>query len=376
MTMQSSNLLPALRELPTGESRQRMSFREMIAGLVNTDRAMYAAEFAFAASLSMWAIFSIVNVDDGLRETMTQAHGMAFGNYEGTLTEHWQELMERGPDSANGFMAALKGKAAEINFAETLENNGFTNVSIPDDPTQPIWDISAIGPDGQEVLIQVKTGAADYAGEVQDLIVENPDIHYAVSTEIYGKIAESTPELINQITDIGPDYLLVEGIEDGLETLSGNMGIDIPDGVVDIVPYAGAIMAGARLVYSALKTEKEFAAADRTEKNKVQVVQTLTLMSRMGVATVLSTAGGMGGAAAGSAVPGIGTLVGGIGGSIVGAGMGIYLNKHLQPHMLDLALNITGLTRDDLFYYKNKPRIDEVAVTFQRTARELAAAPA
>ena len=54
----------------------------------------------------------------------------------------------------------------------------------------------------------------------------------------------------------------------------------------------------------------------------------------------------------------------------------MYLNKHLQPHMLDLALNITDLTHDDLFYYKNKPYIDEVAVTFQRTARELAAAPA
>ena len=74
-------------------------------------------------------------------------------------------------------------------------------------------------------------------------------------------------------------------------------------------------------------------------------------------------------------MPGIGTLAGGIGGIIVGAGMGMYLNKHLQPHMLNLALNITGLTHDDLFYYKNKPRINEVASTFQTRARELAAAP-
>ena len=64
-------------------------------------------------------------------------------------------------------------------------------------------------------------------------------------------------------------------------------------------------------------------------------------------------------------MPGIGTLASGIDGSIVGAGMGMYLNKHLQPHMLNLALNITGLTHDDLFYYKNKPRIKEVASTFQ-----------
>ena len=84
----------------------------------------------------------------------------------------------------------------------------------------------------------------------------------------------------------------------------------------------------------------------------------------------------MGGAAAGSFLPGIGNLIGGIVGLVGGAGMGMYLNRHLQPHMLNLALDITGLTNDDLFYYKNKPRIDTVAVTFQRTARELAAAPA
>ena len=38
--------------------------------------------------------------------------------------------------------------------------------------------------------------------------------------------------------------------------------------------------------------------------------------------------------------------------------MGRYLNRHLEPHMLNLALDITGLTNDDLFYYKNKPRLD------------------
>ena len=75
-------------------------------------------------------------------------------------------------------------------------------------------------------------------------------------------------------------------------------------------PYAGAIIAGARLIYGALKTEREFKAADRTTRNKIQVVQALPVMS---------------------------------------------LNWHLQPHMLTLTLNITGLTNDDLFYYKNKP---------------------
>ena len=48
-------------------------------------------------------------------------------------------------------------------------------------------------------------------------------------------------------------------------------------------------------------------------------------------------------------------------------------NRHLQPHMLNLALNITGMTNDDLFYYKNKVRIDNVALSYQEQARALAA---
>ena len=185
---------------------------------------------------------------------------------------------------------------------------------------------------------------------------------------------KSAPDTVDQPIDIGPDYALVEGTTDGLDTLSDHMGIDVPDGVVDIVPYAATIMAGARLIYSVIKSEKEFKAADRTTKNQIQVVQTLTLMSRMGITTVLAVAGGTGGGGGGSAImPGICTLVGGIGGSIAGAGMGMYLNKHLQPHMLNLALNITGLPYDNLFYYKNKPRIDEAALTFRKRSRELAA---
>ena len=371
MTMRSMDLLPALREVPTDPSWRRRSFREIITGLVNTDRAFFGAEVAAAASFGLWAIFPGVNVDDNLRETMTQAHEMAFGNYDGTLSEHWQEIVDRGSESVTGFISPLKGKVAEINVAESLEEKGFTDVEIAPDPTQSVWDISATGPDGQNVLFQVKTGAADYAGEVQGLMVENPDIHYDVSSEIYQKISESTPDLIDQMTDIGPDYELVNGTTDGLNVLSGNMGIDIPDRVVGIVPYAGGIMAGARLIYSVLQTEREFKDADRTAINKIQVVRTLTLMSRMGISTLLATLGGVGGGVAGTAIPGIGNLIGSIVGTVGGAGMGMYLNKHLQPHMLNLALNITRLDHDDLFYFKNKRRIDHLGWTFQATARNM-----
>ena len=374
MTMRSIDLLPALRELPTVESTQLLSFRDMMSGLVGTDRAMYAAEFASAVSLGMWPVFDRFNVDD----TLATAYKAQYPNDDAnqSLYEQWQEMMDRGPESVQGFINGLKGKVAEFRTKDLLEDNGYTNVTLASDPTQEGWDISAVDPEGQTALIQVKTGTSLSASEVRDLLEAEPNYLFAFGTEIHDKVVASGMDTGNQIVAvIGSDYARVEGIKDGLETLSANEGIDIPDGVVDIIPYAIVIVGAARLIYSALKTEREFNAADRTTKNRLHVVQTLTLMSRMGVSAVLATVGGTAGAAAGSSVLGIGNLIGGVGGTLVGAGVGMYLNNHLQPHMLELALDITGLTRDDLFYYKNKPRVDAVAKRFQDKAGELAAAP-
>ena len=371
MAMQSPNLLPELRKLPDPESDQRKSFRDMIADLRGMDRGLIAVETASATSFAMWGIFDTINVDD----TLAKAHEMALSNYEGSLHDHWQEKLQGAEGASEGFFSALKGKIAEFNAAEMLEQSGYTNVEIAANPIQPDWDISAISPEGEAVLFQVKTGVERYASDVMERMANTPDIEYLVGTELYEKIAAQSPALIDQMADIGSNYERSEGIKDGLDTLSKNMGLDLPDSIGEIVPYAGAIMMGARLIYNAIKTEKEFSTADRTTKNKMQVVQALTLMSRFGISTVLSMGGGLGGGAIGSFIPGIGNLIGGIAGTITGGVMGMYLNKHLQPHMLNLALSITNLTRADLFYYKNKPHIDRVALSFRQNARRLAAVP-
>ena len=380
MPMRSTSLLPALRELPNQPSSGHRTFHDIITDLVDTDRAMYAAEVASATSIGLWGVLYTNNVDDemysrlvngGLNDRLTRAYEMAYPNEAAgqSLREQWLAMTESGDASVSGFVSGLKGKLAEIEAKELLEQNGFTNVEIAANPTQPIWDISAVSPEGEQIFIQVKTGLADRAGEVESLMASNSDVHHFLSTEIYDRIAERSPDLIDQMTDIG-SYEYVGDATDALSTLSGNLGIDVPDSAVEIVPYAGAILAGARLVHSVLQTEKQFKAADRTTRNKIQVVQSLTLMSRMGVTTVLATVGGVGGTAAGSFVPFVGNLIGGIAGTVAGAGMGMYLNKHLEPRMLDLALDISGLTNDDLFYYKNKERIDDVALSFRQTAIE------
>ena len=218
----------------------------------------------------------------------------------------------------------------------------------------------------------MKTGGSEYVHEVADAMVENPDVQFAVSSEIYERIADSTPEAVDRLMDTGADWELVEDIHDGLGTLANNPGIDVPDSLVKILPYAGAVAAGARLIYGVIRTDRESREADRTTKNKIRVVQDLTLMARMGITTVLSTAGMSGGAAAGTVVPGVGNLVGSSVGSLGGGLMGMYLNRRLQPHMLRLGLSICGLEEDDLFYLKNKSRVDQLALSFQETEDQLA----
>ena len=343
---------------------------------------MFAAEFTSATSFGLWALFKGTPLTDGVNvaDSLTKAYETRWEQMaaDQSLYEKWQELVNSGEDIGENewFFNGLKGQLAEFEATEFLEAEGYTDISLASSATQKGWDISAINPEGQEVLIQVKTGTSLSASEVEELLDEGPDYLFMLGSEIYGNVVASGIDTNGQIiADIGPDLDLVEGIDDGLKTLSANMGIDIPDAVVDMVPYAAAIVGGARLLYSVVKTERDFKAAERTTRNQIQVVQTLTLISKMGVSTVLAVAGGMGGGTVGSAIPGVGNVVAGGAGTLVGAGVGMYLNKHLRPRMLEIALNITGLTEDDLFYYKNKQRIDVTANSFQTRAGELAAIP-
>ena len=213
MTMRSIDLLPALRQLPAGEPRDRMSFRDMMAGLVSTDRAAFAAEFTSAVSFSLWAIFPAVNVDDKL----AAAYEAQYPNEAArqSLHEKWQDMAQRGPESEQGFLSGLKGKVAEFDAKELLEGKGYTNVDIALDPTQGVWDISATNLNGQNVPIQVKTGTEGYAGEVQGLMVENPNVHYAVSSEIHSAISEDAPELADRLIDIGSTEQLEGSVQEG-----------------------------------------------------------------------------------------------------------------------------------------------------------------
>ncbi len=279
--MQSITVAQQLHELPANRPGSHGSYEDILDDLIESGRTLQAAEAATASAFAMWVIFPGINVDDDLLQAYEAAYpGLALDK---SLYEQYLDMAESGDASITGFISGLKGKLAEFHAQDVLQQNGYSNVEIASTSTQALWDISAVNPVGETVFLQVKTGAESYANEVKAALESEPDVNFIVSSELYNSITSKSPEYIDQLTTLEPDYNLVENIDDGLRTLSGNEGIDIPDGVGDILPVAGGIILAASLIHSAWKTEKGFTAADRTTKNKVHVVRTLTLMSRLGI---------------------------------------------------------------------------------------------
>jgi uncharacterized membrane protein YuzA (DUF378 family) len=362
--MRSSNLLPALTAVPSGASRRQKSHREFVTDLLSGDPALHAAEAAAGASFALWAIFTEVNVNDRLFEAYEMAYpGLAADH---SLNEHFLRVSETGESSLTGFISGLKGKLAEIHAKEILEQNGYTNVEIAENATQSVWDINATSPSGEREFFQVKTGAEGYAGEVSANMEVQPDVHFVVSSEIYQRVSDTSPEHIDRLTDIGYDYTSVSEITDELTQLSENMGLDISDGIGEAFPYLGTAISAARVTYSVVKVESEFKHLNRTTRNRVQFVQNVPLAVGICVVALLAT---LCGAVGTSVSPVIGTIIG----IAAGVVFGLYLNQRLQPHVKRLAEKTVRISPDDLFYYKHKPRIDKAAMRFHETARRLAA---
>ena len=369
MSMKSLELADQLAKLPDRPGVHHKTSREHLSDLRHSKPELLAAESAAAASIALWTIFDSVNVDDSIQAAYEAACPREAAEH--SLYEKVQELTQNGEESYDGFINGIKGKMAEFNAAERLEQAGYTDVKIAPNPTQQVYDITATAPDGTSALWQVKTGKESYSYKVSGTMAEaeNSDINFAVSSEIESAIADRDPEAAAGLLDIGTDYELVGGIKDGLDTLVDNLGIKVPANIEKVIPHAGTIIVGIKLLNSIRSTEMTFKEADRTTKNKIQVVRTLTLISRMGLTALLAKLGASGGAVVGTVIPGPGNLIGSIAGVTAGFLSARLLDKHLQPRILSLALDICGLEEDDLFYYKNKGRIDALAISFHNTAK-------
>ena len=167
--------------------------------------------------------------------------------------------------------------------------------------------------------------------------------------------------------DIGPAAELTESVKDGVATLAANYGVDVPDSIGEVLPLVGEVVAGLRLIWSIVKTERELADVNLPDRSRVHGVRVLALASRFGINQVCMWAGGVGGTAAGTVVPGVGNVAAGLGGALAGLGGAMMLNRRLEPRIEEVAMKLVGGDADDVFYLMNRVEIDRIGESLTAT---------
>ena len=117
MSMQSLALLPELQMLPVSENAVDLGFADTVTRLRGMDKDHFAVELAEGVEIALKGLFQWRNVPD----VLTQAHDLAFPNYDGSLNDHYQEVRAEGPAAVQGLMNNLKGKVAELEALPLLE---------------------------------------------------------------------------------------------------------------------------------------------------------------------------------------------------------------------------------------------------------------
>lgn len=366
--MESLKLLPTLDKISLAKQHNRYTLNDIGLKMSEIKRDSFLIETAVGLDIAFNTIFDERNIPDDVHE----AYNMAFSNVsqDFSLYDRYSEMLDKGPESVSGFVSSMKGKIFELRLPELLENEfpGF-NVDVSQNPIQEIFDITLTPTDGETILLQAKMGSSSYASDVLERMQDNPDVLFATSNEIRDTILSSHPELADQFVDMDlANYDFTENVKGDLSLLAGNLGIDVPDDIGEIVPYVGEIILGILLIMDLIKVQKDFKSCSATDKAKLSAVKSIVLLSRFGVSTVCTTVGAAGGAAGGSAIaPGPGSAVGGGIGAIGGAVVSAKLNKHLKPYYMDFALGITGLSEDDIFYFRNKAVIDDIGASLSQT---------
>ncbi|MDE0583240.1 DUF456 domain-containing protein [Planococcus sp. A6] len=359
--MESYKKLELLKQIPKSEAlRSNLSKEEMYASLeVLKDRDVLV-QASIYSSIVGYQILETRNIPDELFTAYATQYPQMFEN--GTsLYEKYLEVFDKGEGSVLGLVNGVKGKFFEYhvqeNLAERYQDYEFT---ISDVANQPIWDIKGVNPEtGEELFIQVKMMAATQANKLSNIMQDNPGVYYAASSEIREKILDKKPELNGQFVPIDiSNYEFTQGVKDGLETLRENLGIDVPDEIFAFAPYSTEIILGVRLLLDLASVNRDFKQVQATDKARLSAVKVLILFSRFGVNTIL----GFTGSSIGTLVTlGVGTAVGGVSGVVLGS----IINKKIAPYSLSIAYSLLKLSEEDVFYYKNIERINNLAYRYR-----------
>ncbi|MBU9673861.1 hypothetical protein KQ939_09955 [Planococcus sp. CP5-4] len=180
-------------------------------------------------------------------------------------------------------------------------------------------------------------------------------------------IAEFDSGMINEFED---SYAFIEGSMNEVSEAMQQMGIDLPEGL-DLIPWISEIVLGIRLLLDVKAVNNDFEGISKNVKTNIAAAKVLVLISKFGVTTTLSMVGGLAGGATGASFAGIGAVVGAPIGTLTGAVAAGQLNKKIAPHSQDLAYKLLKLEKEDLVYYKNKIKIDEIGFKLLETRKQL-----
>ncbi len=367
MSMQSLDLLEQLRDLPSDEEPPDSTFANTVSRIRAMDRDLFIVEISLGTEEVMERLFDAYNLDD----TLAEAHGLSFPDYDAPLHQHYQEALTQGPSFMDGFISSLKEGVLALKTESALESYfPEYDFEITPDASQGIWDIQSFGADGaQNILLQVKTGARSYAPDALESIQDVPDTLFSVSRDVYDEILRTSPELSARVLDTGVSGLdMSADITQDIGLLAGRAGFDSPDAIGEMLPYVGEIVIGIKLVSDLVSTERNLKDVRLTDRSRIHALKTLVLMSKFGVTTVCATAGSMAGGGAGTlAMPGVGTAAGGVIGGVSGAVFAAVLNRKLRSRVTDIAMHLSGVDEDEFFYLHNKRVADGIAESMMST---------
>ena len=296
-------LLPCLQELPKTKGVDGLDTGEAITRIRTMDRDHFAIEVSQATEEALEALFQARNVPDELNEAFVRAFS-SIAKQGTSLHERYEEMLERGSQSVTKFVSNLKGKVAELKAEAALEERyPDYDFKLAESAAQPGWDIIGTSPDGPDMFFQVKAGAAEYTDRVVDAMQEHSVFVFPVSSEIYQRIEELHPELLERVVDIGPAAELTEDVKGGLVKLATNLGVDVSDSWAGVLPFVGEVVLGIRLIWDIVRTERELTGVDLTDRSRVNGVRAMALMSRFGISQVCMWSVSAGGTAAGSVMP-------------------------------------------------------------------------
>lgn len=362
--MKSYQMLESLKKIPKSASTSSdLSKEEMFSHLETLKDRDVVLQAGIYSSIIGYQILETRNVPDELFAAYASQYSQ-LSNSGVSLYEKYVEVYEKGEGSISGLVNGVKGKQFEY-YVQDLLPDRYPNYefSIAESANQPIWDIKGINQEnGEEMLIQVKMMAPDQANHLSNIMQSNPDVYYATSSEIREKILAAKPELQEQFIPIDiSSYEFTQDVQDGLETLRENLGIDLPDEVFALAPYSTEIVLGIRLLFDLASVNRDFKQVQATGKARLGAVKALILFSRFGINTILGVVGSSLGTIA---IPGIGTVIGVVAGVYVGS----KLNRKIAPYSLKIAYTLVGLNEEDVFYFKNMERVHDLALEYRKNS--------